>query len=96
MGLDSSPLTSFVLKTCDEICEYLARRSHLYLTNPMATLGAVGLILALGVCSDEKLSKALRAAYLPEFRKKNPKGELLAWWSPKMAETTKIGATPVA
>lgn len=90
MGLDSSPLSPFVLKTCDEICEYLTRRSHIYLTHPMATVGAASLILALSVCLNEKLSKTLKAAYLPEFRKKIPNGELLDCWSPEVVEITQI------
>lgn len=55
IGLEGKTSES-VLKFCDQICKYLARRACIYLTHNTGTLAAVALALALGICGDKTLS----------------------------------------
>lgn len=82
IGLEGKTSES-ALKFCDQICKYLARRASIYLTHNTATLAAVALTLALGVCADKTLSQKLSAPYLPELKKLNKHSDFWVWWSPE-------------
>ena len=70
-----------VLKCCDEICKYLARKAHIYLVHSSSIVAAVAVTLALAVCSDRNLAKTLSAFYLPELKQLNKSSDFNIWWS---------------